>query len=309
MSDQWGQQPSWEPESWGQPQHPDQQPQGLPPLSNQQQWQPQQPPQGPQSIPHPSWGQPSMPGQQQWGQPQGYPQYQQGQPYYQQPPQMMPPQPMQPPKKKNNRNLMIGCGVLVVALIVCGIISLAVSHNDSATTSDTTMVGNNATTSSKVMATSTQQPVVGSTQTSQSTPTLQPVHYPPTTEADLRGLAAKEDASAIHEFHSESVGLTGVCPQPKREVTVDPSITGQKLAEDLLAYFYSQQLDSPCGSIVFAYHDQSEAGDVYTAGRINFDVTDSSGAANVNPNATNLKYTLTLDVGGFGIGQEYVVTY
>src|SRR6266516_1119382 len=134
-------------------------------------------------------------------------------------------------------------------------------------------------------------------------------HYPPTTLADLRGLAAKGDVSAIHEFHSESVGLTGVCPQPKREVTVDPSLTGQQLAEDLLAYFYAQQLDSPCGSIVFAYHNRSEANDTYTAGRINFDVTDSSGADNVDPNATNLKHTLTLDIGGLSTNQEYVVTY
>jgi hypothetical protein len=154
----------------------------------------------------------------------------------------------------------------------------------------------------------------GNTSTT-STPTLaptstpQPVHYPPTTVADLRGLAAQGVASAIHEFHSESVGAAGVCPQPKREVTVKPSVTGRQLAEDLLAYFYAQQLDSPCGSIVFAYHNQGEANDAYTAGRINFDVTDSSGAENVDPNATNLKHTLTLDIGGVSTNQEYVVTY
>src|SRR5258707_5845777 len=125
----------------------------------------------------------------------------------------------------------------------------------------------------------------GSNDTTQSTPaptaqptsTPQSIHYPPTTVADLHGLAAKGDASAIHEFHSESVGAVGACPQPKREVTVDPSVTGQQLAEDLLAYFYAQQLDSPCGSVVFAYHNQGEAGDVYTGGRILLDVTDSSG--------------------------------
>src|SRR5947209_1441932 len=91
-----------------------------------------------------------------------------------------------------------------------------------------------------------------------STPTLVPtatpqsVHYPPTSVVDLRGLAAQGVADAIHEFHSESVGAVGACPQPKREVTVEPSVTGRQLAEDLLAYFYAQQLDSPCGSIVFA---------------------------------------------------------
>ncbi len=105
------------------------------------------------------------------------------------------------------------------------------------------------------------------------------------------------------------MGAVGVCPEPKREVTVEPSVTGQQLAEDLLAYFYAQQLDSPCGSLVLAYHNQGEANDVYTAGRINFDVTDSSGAVNLDPNASNLKHTLTLDIGGDSTSQEYVVTY
>ncbi len=140
-------------------------------------------------------------------------------------------------------------------------------------------------------------------------PTPQSPHYPPKTLPDLRRLAAEGDASAIHEFHSESVGLVGACPQPKREVTVDPRVTGQHLAQDLLAYFYTQHLDSPCGSIVFAYHTQEANGDGYTAGRIRFDTTDSSGAPNVDPNATNVKHTLTLNLGDVTTGQEYIVTY
>src|SRR5438552_9967891 len=118
--------------------------------------------------------------------------------------------------------------------------------------------GDQTSSSDSTSATSTSTPV--------PTPTPQSIHYPPTTEADLRGLAAQGVASAIHEFHSESVGAVGACPQPKREVMVEPSVTGQQLAEDLLAYFYTQQLDSPCGSIVFAYHNQAEANDLYTAG-------------------------------------------
>lgn len=127
----------------------------------------------------------------------------------------------------------------------------------------------------------------------------------------MLALASQGDAGAIHAFHSENVGLTGACPQPKRLITVDPSITGQQLAEDLLAYFYNNQLDSPCGSIVFAYHTQAEANDDgYTAGRIDFTTTDSSGNTNVDPNATDLKYTLTLDIGGILTSQqEYEVSY
>src|SRR5438105_1074397 len=49
------------------------------------------------------------------------------------------------------------------------------------------------------------QTSASTTATSTSVPTSTPqvVHYPPTTLADLRGLAAKGDASAIHEFHAE----------------------------------------------------------------------------------------------------------
>jgi hypothetical protein len=213
-------------------------------------------------------------------QPPQYPQ----QPYppsgYPQPPQQ---QPMQPQKKKPGL-FKIGCGVVVGLIVLIIAISVATSG------------GKTTTPSSPSNGTNQQQP--------------QPIHYPPTTLADLRGLAAKGDANAIHEFHSESVGLTGVCPQPKREVTVDPSITGQQLAEDLLAYFYAQKLDSDaCGSVIFAYHNQSEAGDAYTAGRILIDTTDSSGQDITDPNATNVKYKLTLDVGDVGTGKEYIVAY
>jgi hypothetical protein len=164
----------------------------------------------------------------------------------------------------------------------------------------------------------------GSDGTTQATPTLAPtaqptlvptstpqsIHYPPTTAADLRGLAAEGDASAIHEFHSESVGAVGACPESRREVTVDQGVAGQQFAEDLLAYFYSTPgLVNPCGSLVLAYHNQSEGGDVYTAGRIDWTVTDSSGAVNLDPNATNLTHALTLDVGGIDANQEYVITY
>jgi hypothetical protein len=204
-----------------------------------------------------------------------------------------PPPMMQPPPKKRRTWLWIIVGI--VALIIFYQIGQAALSQ----------------TSTSIPPAATQAPTIGNTPaaTSTPTPTPQPIHYPPKTEADLRGLAAKGDASAIHVFHSESVGLVGVCPQPKLEVTVAPSVTGKQLAEDLLAYFYGQQLDSPCGSLVGAYHNQGEANDAYTAGRINFDVYDSSGQYNNDPNATNLTYTLTLDIGGFFTGKEYVVTY
>jgi len=152
-------------------------------------------------------------------------------------------------------------------------------------------------------ATDTPQP------TGTATPAPQVTHHPPTTHADLQWLAARGNASAIDVLQSETVGLVGVCPEPRREVIVDLSVTGQQLAEDILAYFYGQQLDSLCRSLVLAYNYQSEAGDIYTAGRINLDVTDSSGQPNSDPNATNLTYTLTLDIGGALVGQEYVIVY
>lgn len=160
-------------------------------------------------------------------------------------------------------------------------------------------------------STNNQQPTADNQQpTSAQTPTPEATNYPPKTKADLQALAAQGDASAIHTVHSESVGMVGACPQPKRIALVDPSITGQQLAEDLLAYFYnSEQMENPCGAIVFVYHKQSETNDVYTAGRVVLDVTDSSGQINTDPNASNLTYKLTLDVGGDLSGQGYVVTY
>src|SRR5690242_11703980 len=142
----------------------------------------------------------------------------------------------------------LGIGAL---LVVCGICSVGLAVANGGGGKSTTANTVPTATSRPTALTATPQPTAKPTATAV-------VHYPPTTQADLRGLAAKGNASAIHEFHSESVGL-GVCPQPKREVTVDPSVTGQQLAEDLLAYFYGQQLVNPCGSVVGAYHSQSEA--------------------------------------------------
>ena len=214
-------------------------------------------------------------------------------------PPVQPSQPQQKPKKKG-KALWIVLG-LVVAVVACA--AFGGWHGDTSTTTHS----NSTITSNSTNSTQQQQAPT-------AVPTPQAIHYPPTTEADLRGLAAKGDASAVRPFHSESVGLTGVCPQPKREITVDPSVTGQTLAEDLLAYFYAQNLNTPCGSLVLAYHDPTEVDDpntggTYTAGMINLDVTDSSGSANLDPNASRLKHQLTLDIGALGINQEYIVTY
>ncbi len=295
----------------------------FPPPSN-----PNQPPlnsqflqQGPQGQ-YPMHG--NYPLQQQYPQ-QGYPRQQNYQ-QYQQPPMMPPIKPPSYPAFVPQKWYRTNAGIIALLifffpaglylmwkysrwpknakLIVTGMLAFCVLMAGIANAASPIQQGSQ-------VAVPTQQPIVVSTKAPipTLTPTPQPIHYPPTTEADLRGLAAKGTVSAILEFHSESVGLTGACPQPKREITVDPSVTGQQLAEDLLAYFYTQQLDSPCGSIVFSYHNQGEANDIYTAGRVRFDVTDSSGASNVDPNASNLKYTLTLDIGGAIAGQEYVVTY
>jgi hypothetical protein len=143
------------------------------------------------------------------------------------------------------------------------------------------------------------------TQVPKPTPTLA-IHYPPKTLADLRGLAALGNANAITPLHSESVGLTGVCPQPKTSVTISPNITGKQLAEDLLAYFFGNQMDSACGSVLFAYHTHAEynAGNGYTAGRVLLNTNNNGG-----PNATGVHYTLYLDLGDVLSGQEYVVNW
>jgi len=202
--------------------------------------------------------------------------------------------PGNPPPKKRRRRWLLPTVIAVVVIFGCVLFSTGF-HN----------VGN-----ATPAATATLQPT--DTPAPTDTPTPQ-VQYPPKTSFDLHGLAGKGNADAIHEFHSESVGAVGACPQPKRLITVDASVTGQQLAQDLLAYFYAQQMDTPCGSVVFGYHTQNEANDPngggYTAARVLLNVTDASGADNLDPNASNLKHTLTLDTGGFDANQESVVTY
>ena len=198
--------------------------------------------------------------------------------------------------------VIISAAALVGLCTCCGIAS-AVTAPKSDTSTTASLQGYPTATQAPTRATATAKP--------KATATPQTTHYPPVTKADLDALVVQGDASAIHEFHAEAVGLVGVCPEAKREVTVDPSVTGKQLAEDLLAYFYGQSLDNPCGSLVLAYVNQSDADTVgyYTAGRINMDVTDANGQGNIDPNATNLTYTLTLDVGGLGSGQDYSVSY
>jgi hypothetical protein len=214
--------------------------------------------------------------------------------------------------RQASRPVQIGISIsaLLVTCCLCGGLGAALS-NGSTTTSSSRAV-NQATKTPKPTATlgPTATPNPTATPTPKPTATIQAVPYPPKTHADLRLLASLGNASAVHEISSENGGLAGVCPIPRKTVIVDPSITGRQFAEDILAYFYGQQIDSPCGSLVLAYHSKSEADDFYTAGRINFDATDSSGQENIDPNATNLKYTLTLDVGSLLSNyQEYVVNY
>jgi hypothetical protein len=84
---------------------------------------------------------------------------------------------------------------------------------------------------------------------------------------------------------------------------VSARITDQQLAEGLLAYFSAHLLDNTCGSVIFAFHAASEADGFYTAGRILVQTDDAT-----DPNAPNVKRTLTLDIGDALSAQDYVVT-
>lgn len=228
---------------------------------------------------------------------QQYPDNQQPPQQYPYPQQQTPPPP-QPPKRRVPRWVWIIIGLFVLAAACSGLVQDIQSTASPATTQ------------------TTDQSQATSAPADQSTPADQPTQppvaqYPPKTLDDLQALAQQGDASQVHEFHSESVGLTGACPQPKKLVTVSSKIKGKQLAEDLLAYFFSNGLDSPCGSVVFAYHTQAEANadNGYTAGRILLDTTDSSGNANLDPNATGITYTVMLNTGDWLNGQEYVVNY
>lgn len=110
--------------------------------------------------------------------------------------------------------------------------------------------------------------------------------YPPTNIGQARAVAAAGNAADLHEFHSEGVGLA-TCPQPKRELTVAATLTGRQLAEDMLAYFFDQKLNNDCGALVVVYHDESEAGGAYTAGRVILDVNNGMHSLEVDAQASD----------------------
>lgn len=134
--------------------------------------------------------------------------------------------------------------------------------------------------------------------TTPATPIPTPVsHFPPTTFADLQALAALGSASSVQEIQ-RSVGL-GTCPRPERDVVVASYITGETLAEDLLAYWFAQQLNtSSCGSSVLAHTGLGEVGEVPSAGSLDLTVTGAS-------------YSLEIDLGSALLGnlRVYRVTY
>lgn len=211
-----------------------------------------------------------------------------------------------------SRNMKVGlvCGALIVTCVACSGITAAIGSGAPVTST----VGSVNKPTATLGPTSTSGPTATPMPTAAPIPTATPqvVQYPPISANDLQGLAAQGDSSAIHESHRENVGLTGACPEIRVEAIVDPSVTGEQLAKDMLAHYYSSGLEDPCGSLLLVYHSQSEIdeGDPYTAGRINLDVTDSSGQGNVDPNGTNLTYTVTLDVGdALSNSQESMVTY
>lgn len=207
--------------------------------------------------------------------------------------------------RQQSRAAQIVLGVVILGFALCFCSSATVGLIQGAT-------GAGATPTAAVVnqATQNSQPTDTPT-TAQDTPTPETSHWPPKTKVDLDALAAVGDANQVQGFHSESVGLTGVCPQPKTLATVDASLKGQQLAQDLLAYFFGNQMDNPCGSVLFAFHSQSEgSGDNgYTAGRVLLDTTDSSGGMINDPNATGVTYRLTLDTGDALNSQEYVITW
>lgn len=109
--------------------------------------------------------------------------------------------------------------------------------------------------------------------------------------AEAKRLAATGDASAVHEFHSEAVGLA-YCPQPKRSVTMAADLSGRQVAADLLAYFYADQLDNDCGALVLAYTDPSQYGSAYTVGRLILNVDGSSHELEVDAVADSVRFTI-----------------
>src|SRR5690349_6345951 len=66
--------------------------------------------------------------------------------------------------------------------------------------------------------------------------------YPPITKTDLRGLAADGDASDVHQIGSDTISTVPGCPQQRRLVTLSSDIKDRLVAQDMLAYYFAQNL-------------------------------------------------------------------
>jgi hypothetical protein len=82
---------------------------------------------------------------------------------------------------------------------------------------------------------------------------------------------ARSATVTLRASKSESVGLA-TCPEPKDSVVVPAGLTGQPLAASLMKLFYDGGRDNNCGSLILGYHDQSEFGDTFTAGRVDLTI-------------------------------------
>jgi hypothetical protein len=119
------------------------------------------------------------------------------------------------------------------------------------------------------------------------------VVFPPITVNQARSLAAVEGkGSDVQEFRSESEGRVD-CPQPKRYVLVQTGQTGRQVSADLLKYFYDQQLDNRCGSVVLGYTDPVEYGHAYTVGRVILEVNGSSHRLEVDAIPDQIRFVIT----------------
>jgi hypothetical protein len=149
---------------------------------------------------------------------------------------------------------------------------------------------------SSVASSPSETPTPSSTPAPTSSPKAKPSPtlanpYPPHSVTDLKALARSATVE-LRAFKSEGTGLPS-CTEPKDSVVVPAGLTGQPLAASLMKLFYGNGRDNNCGSLILGYHDQSEYGQAYTAGRV--DLTILSGG----------KHEITLDVGQ----DEYVIDY
>jgi hypothetical protein len=174
----------------------------------------------------------------------------------------------QPPRRGVGlgRVLLIAAGVIVggfILLVVIGLIAYQPKATPTAASTTATVTS--------MAATPSPAPKVAAPVSPTHSATPAAPAYPPTTVSGLVALGHTGDASVLHVFKRESVGL-GSCPQPALHATIQPGLSPRQVIADEVALFVGEGLQqNPCGAVLWVFNSEGDdTGNGFTAGMVNY---------------------------------------